>query len=176
MTAAASGAEPRTVRLVERSVLHPDASAMLKAFYNDQVARYGRADPVDLNPEEFEAPNGIFVVVYRGQVPVGCGGCRWYDRKAGVAEIKKTYVSPAARGAGVGLRLLQRLEADARDRGAERLTLETGVRNSAALALFSSAGYEPAAPYVPHRDPDINRAFTKRLIAPSYAASNEHPI
>lgn len=39
--------------------------------------------------------------------------------------------------------------------------LETGVRNTAALHLFTSAGYLPTDGYVEDRDPAINRAFSE---------------
>jgi GNAT superfamily N-acetyltransferase len=136
---------------------------MLRAFYDEQVGRYGFAEPIDLVPDEYAEPNGVFVVVYDGERPVGCGGCRWYDRNAGTAEIKKTFLLPEVRGHGVGRTLLSLLESQAAEWGAQRIILETGVRNAAALALFAASGFQPTARYVPERDPQINRAFVKHL-------------
>jgi GNAT superfamily N-acetyltransferase len=146
-----------------RAVDHPDAVRLLRAFYDEQVGRYGFAESVDLYPGDYRPPNGTFVVIYQTGEPVGCGACRWFDREAGTAEIKKTYLASTIRGQGLGRALLEWLEARAVDWGAERVILETGVRNTAALGLFVSSGYRPMDRYVPGRDPSINRAFVKSL-------------
>ena len=154
----------RRVEIFGRSVDHEHAERLLRAFYYEQVGRYGFAESIDLDPGHFAAPDGGFVVVYLDGEAAGCGGWRWYDRAARIAEIKKTYLAPPARGIGVGRALLSRLEADAVAAGAERGILETGVRNTAALGLFISQGYRPIPSYVPGRPPEINRAFTRSLI------------
>lgn len=53
------------------------------------------------------------------------------------------YVVPAARGHGVSRALLTGLEQAARTRGWTTLGLETGPLQTAAIALYSSAGYRP---------------------------------
>lgn len=147
----------------ERSPAHPDAARLLRAFYEEQVGRYGFADPVELNACEYTAPNGVFVVLYHAMVPRGSGGYRWFDHGAHTVEIKKAYIVPEARGLGAGRALLSWLERHAIAAGAHRAILETGVNNTAALRLFTSAGYRPVQPYVEGRDPEINRAFARSL-------------
>ncbi|MER7006266.1 GNAT family N-acetyltransferase [Dactylosporangium sp. NPDC000555] len=151
------------ITFVEREVNHPDAAHLLAAFYQEQFGRYGFAESVDLTPDDYATPNGIFIVAYRHDLPVGCGGYRWYNDRTATVEIKKTYLVPAARGRGIGHALLARLERIAIEWGACHAILETGVRNKAALVLFTSTGYKPTARYVPGRDPSINRAFVKTL-------------
>jgi putative acetyltransferase len=51
------------------------------------------------------------------------------------------YVEPDYRGKGVGRAVLARLEAAARELGVERLVLETGVYQEAAIALYRRAGF-----------------------------------
>ena len=60
--------------------------------------------------------------------------------------------------------MLAWLEHHAMKAGAHRAILETGVRNTAALGLFTSTGYRPVDRYVEGRDPQINRAFARSLI------------
>ncbi|MFD4549503.1 GNAT family N-acetyltransferase [Streptomyces sp. NPDC058466] len=55
------------------------------------------------------------------------------------------------------------LERHAASRGATRIMLETGRRNTAALALYHRAGYLPCPSYVAGRDARVNRAMTKLL-------------
>lgn len=57
------------------------------------------------------------------------------------AEIKRMFVSPAARGTGLGRALLEGVESEARDRGIRTLRLETGEPQAAAIALYERAGY-----------------------------------
>jgi GNAT superfamily N-acetyltransferase len=76
---------------------------------------------------------------------IGCGALR--PLEPGVAELKRMYVVPAARGRGVSRRLLAALEAAALDRGWTRLRLETGPRQPEAIGLYESAGYRPIAAF-----------------------------
>lgn len=151
------------VRFQQRRVDHRDAAELLRMFYKEQVGRYGFAESVALDPDNFDVPNGIFVVIYSGCTPVGCGGARWFNPANGTVEIKKTYLTPEARGYGLGRELLRWLEEQAVRWGGRRSILETGVRNTAALELFTDSGYTPMNSYVAGRDPAINRAFVKNL-------------
>jgi GNAT superfamily N-acetyltransferase len=157
---------------------HPDAVALVSALFEDQRARYGYADQVEADPVDYRPPDGTFLVAYLQGRPVACGGYRIHRSPAigqaapmvatemtlsRTVEIKKMYTVPEYRGHGYGRYVLAELERRATDAGAGRAILETGVRNHFALALYTGAGYEPAASYVPGRDPAINRAFTKPL-------------
>ncbi|MBB5829528.1 GNAT family N-acetyltransferase [Micromonospora carbonacea] len=152
------------VEVIARAYDHPDAVRLLAAFYQEQVERYGFADPVEADPAEYAHPHGHFVVAYHRGAPAGCGGYRWYERTAGTIEIKKLYALPDARGLSIGSTILSSLEEHAGARGARRIILETGVRNHAAIRLFHAIGYRPIARYVAIRDPKINRAFAKSLV------------
>ncbi len=70
---------------------------------------------------------------------IGCGALRALGD--GVAEVKRMYVVPAARGRGVSKLLLAGLEDAARSRGWATLRLETGPRQPEAIALYEGAGY-----------------------------------
>jgi GNAT superfamily N-acetyltransferase len=94
-----------------------------------------------LEPEEVAEGRGAFLVAYVDGTPIGCGAVRCLDQGTGTAELKRMYVSPAARGQGVGRAVLTHLEHEARLLGARRLVLETGIRQGAALALYRNAGF-----------------------------------
>jgi putative acetyltransferase len=57
------------------------------------------------------------------------------------AEVKRIYVSPRARGRGLGGMLMRRLEDAARAQGLALLRLETGPHQPEALALFAAHGF-----------------------------------
>ncbi|MEU9744707.1 GNAT family N-acetyltransferase [Streptomyces niveus] len=141
---------------------HPDARRLTQALRAEQFGLYGFADDPTTTPRtEFDPPRGLFLIAHVGEQAVGCGGVRL--RGEHTAEIKRMYVSGDARGHGIGQRLLEHLERHAVSRGATRIMLETGRRNTAALALYHRTGYLPRPSYVVGRDPQVNRAMTKRL-------------
>jgi GNAT superfamily N-acetyltransferase len=90
-------------------------------------------------------PRGIFYLVERDHHLAGMGGLRW--SRPGVAEIKRLYVRPAHRGAKLGAAILQRLLADARAFGYERVQLDTGPFMHAAQRLYEASGFADCAPY-----------------------------
>lgn len=161
---AASGSATEPVQIAECSPSSPDASRLLRALHDEQVDRYGFADPFELNEQEYTPPQGVFAVASRGPATVGCAGYRWFDRPARTVELKRFYIVPASRGHGTGRALLSWLERHAIAAGAQRAILETGIRNTAAIALFTGAGYRPVERYVEGRDPEINRAYARLLI------------
>ncbi|MCX4826455.1 GNAT family N-acetyltransferase [Streptomyces sp. NBC_01142] len=141
---------------------HPDARRLTQALRAEQLGLYGFADDPDTTPEvDFDPPHGLFLIAHLGEEAVGCGGVRLLDEHT--AEIKRMYVSGDARGHGIGRYLLEHLERHAVSRGATRIMLETGRRNTAALALYHRTGYLPCPSYVAGRDHQVNRAMTKPL-------------
>jgi GNAT superfamily N-acetyltransferase len=93
----------------------------------------------NLKAHHLEAGRGTFLVARQDGRTVGCGAIRLVD--AATAEVKRMYVEPDQRGKGVGRAVLARLEAAARQLGARRLVLETGIHSPDALALYHRAGF-----------------------------------
>jgi putative acetyltransferase len=110
----------------------------------------------------FEEPNGVFLVLRDDDGgAVGCGGvCRFDDTRA---ELKRMYVAPQSRGLGLGRRLLEELEAQARRLGYLGVVLETGDLQVEALGLYASAGYEPVPCYPPYSERSLSLCFEKTL-------------
>ncbi len=115
-------------------------NAELSAAYPEPGATHFRLDPAEVSGR-----NGAFLVARRGGAPSGCGAVRRIEE--GVFEIKRMYVVPDSRGRGVGRAILDALEGEARRLGARRVVLETGTRQTAALALYERAGYAVIPPY-----------------------------
>jgi putative acetyltransferase len=86
------------------------------------------------------APHVRFFVVRSAGVAVGCAGVALFPD---LAEVKRMYVRPAARGRGAARALLARLEAEALDAGFTVLRLETGDRQPEAVRLYELAGFRP---------------------------------
>jgi len=128
---------------IARAELTADASRALLASLNTELeAAYPEpgATHFRLDAEEVQHGRGVFLVVYLEAAPVGCGAVRVLDPET--AELKRMYMAPAARGRGLGRRLVAALEAEARALGVRRLVLETGVSQTAALALYRGSGFQ----------------------------------
>ena len=121
---------------------HPDAVSLIAEVQQEYVIRYGEEDRTPVDPAEFAPPRGLFLVAYLDGRPVACGGWRVHPGPDGPeAELKRMYVSPAARGRGVARALLAELERTALAAGFDRIVLETGLAQPEAIALYLSSGY-----------------------------------
>ena len=97
-----------------------------------------------------------------GQV-VGMGALRRHD--AALGEVKRMFCVPAARGSGVGWRLLQAIETAAVAQKLERLVLETGGTSGfePAWALYERAGFVRRGAFLDYPDSEYSRFYEKML-------------
>jgi putative acetyltransferase len=125
----------------------PSAAELITQLNHELEERYPEpgANHFRLDPAEVVAGRGAFLIAREAGVALGCGAYR--EIEPGVAEVKRMYVSPAARGRGVGTALLAALESRALLNGATRFVLETGQRQLEAVALYERAGYRRVAPF-----------------------------
>jgi DNA-binding MarR family transcriptional regulator/GNAT superfamily N-acetyltransferase len=133
--------------------------------YFGEIARrfdtgFDPAKTISATPEELTPPAGIFVIARLGGQPIGCGALKVKDRKIG--EIKRMWVSPDARGLGLGRRLLETLETRAREFGLRTLRLETNRTLKEAQALYRSCGYLEVEPF--NDEPYAHHWFEKARI------------
>ncbi len=80
------------------------------------------------------------VVAYSDQIAVGCGAIKAYAERT--AEVKRMFVRPENRGKGVAGKILQELEAWAKELNFNEGILETGFKQPEAIALYKKSGYE----------------------------------
>ncbi|MCZ7596502.1 MAG: GNAT family N-acetyltransferase [Gammaproteobacteria bacterium] len=94
---------------------------------------------------------------------VGCGAFKRMTNDGVYAEIKRIYVEPLYRGAGIARRILDALEDEMRRRGLTVARLETGVAAAEPPALYEKAGYRRRGPFGGYRD-DIHSAFFEKQL------------
>ena len=99
-------------------------------------------------PVPYAPPAGCLLIAKRGSGAVGVVGVK--PLIAGIAEIKRLYVVPEARGTGLGRRVTERAIAEARAKGYDRVRLDTHRSSmTAAIALYRRLGFVEIAPYGP---------------------------
>jgi len=116
--------------------------------------------PTPTNPPQQErAPH--FVAFLAG-TPVGCGALRPIN--GATAEVRRMYVLQAYRRSGVARALLAHLQRTASALRYTALRIETGDRQSSAMALYESFGFRRIAPFGEHADDPTSVCYEKRLM------------
>ena len=131
------------VRIDEVAPDSRDAKYSLSHYFAELAERFDVGfDPAkSLSPthEAFAPPGGTFLVMRLHGELVGCGG---FKRDAPrIAYLKRMWVSPDARGLGLGRRLLSELEERALALGYRKIRLETQKSLKEAQQLYRSSGY-----------------------------------
>jgi len=149
---------------------HPDAVKLNDEVQAEYGVRYGDGgDATHLVPDDFQPPNGLYLIAYAEDgTPVATGGWRSQDKNAegnedGDAELKRMFVVADMRGRGLARRILAALEEDAHAAGRIRMVLETGTKQPEAVALYASSGYEPCEKFGYYRFHEESLCYAKRL-------------
>lgn len=129
----------------------PEVAALLDALTAELAGGgYAPSETFGYSVDQLER-NGVVLVGARvGGRLVGVGGLEIQDD--GVAELKRFFVSPGHRGAGVADAVLEALATRARDRGVARLRLETGDKQHAARAFYRRHGFTEVPRFGPYVD------------------------
>jgi GNAT superfamily N-acetyltransferase len=120
-----------------------DARYCVREYFVELDRRFSTGfDParsIPADDDELRAPHGMFVLARREMEPVGCGVLKFHANEP--TEIKRMWIAPAARGLGLGGRLLQELERRAADAGSTVVRLETNRTLTEAIAMYRAHGY-----------------------------------
>jgi GNAT superfamily N-acetyltransferase len=135
----------RAVRLRAVPYEDPVARELVARVQEEYTVRYGGPDAAAVDPAEFLAPVGLFLVAEVDGVPAGCGA--WRVHGPGVVEVKRVYVEPSFRRLGLAQLLMAELEQSAAAAGHRAVVLNSGDRQPEALALYTSGGYRTVRGY-----------------------------
>jgi GNAT superfamily N-acetyltransferase len=154
------------VRVAECDPRHPDARFCLRAYLDELSRRFdGGFDPalgISAADGELTPPAGLFLLATLHGEPAGCGALKFH--RDAPAEVKRMWVAPAARGFGLGRRLLTELEARAAANDVRALRLETNHALGEAIGLYRAAGYREVAAF--NDEPYAHHWFEKTLGRP----------
>ncbi|KTS30971.1 PadR family transcriptional regulator [Methylobacterium indicum] len=135
----------------------------LTAYYAELGRRLSTGFDVALSrdPEaaDMMRPRGAFLVAVSDGLPIGCVGLK--GKGGEMAEIKRLWVCPSARGLGLSRRLMEAAEAAAREIGIAVLRLDSNSALTEALALYRRTGWVEIDRF--NDDPYPDFFFEKRL-------------
>ena len=116
-----------------------------------------------LDLERLRQPGIRVWTAWEGGQLLGCGALKELTPLHG--EIKSMRTADAHRGKGVGRTMLSHLLAVARERGYERVSLETGATPAflPALRLYESAGFQRCGPFADYTE-DPHSVYMTRLL------------
>jgi DNA-binding MarR family transcriptional regulator/GNAT superfamily N-acetyltransferase len=149
------------------TVIAPDdpesapAQLALTSYYGELARRFDDGfDPGEESFDEFRPPDGVMLLAVSDGEPVACGGVQRLDDRT--AEIKRMWVHPDWRGAGLGGRMLRALEQAAVDHGRSVVRLDTNSVLTDAVSMYRRAGYTEIARY--NDNPYAHHWFEKSLV------------
>lgn len=113
--------------------------------------------------EQMAGPDTTVFVAREDGTAVACGALKRHA--GGIGELKRMYTRPSHRGRKIGAEIVNRIEAQARKEGLERLVLETGDRHPAAWAVYERAGFTRCGPVLDYPDSKWSVFYEKNLTA-----------
>ena len=131
-------------------------AALFRAYgasLNIDLAPQGFADELAALPGPYAPPQGAILLAKQGDHVLGCIALK--PLAAGIAEIKRLYVRPQARGQGVAKALVDALLKEAAELGYTQVKLDTLPQMETAIALYKSFGFTDTPPYGSHPYPGL---------------------
>lgn len=148
-----------------RPVTHADVPAVI-SLITQTLAEFGLVfgqgsatdEPIRTLPSSYTDAGGAFWVAVSDTI---VGTCGVYPDGPTAFELRKMYLDPRARGAGVGKRLLDTAVEFARSRGATELVLDTLDSMTRAIAFYEANGFTRDDAQI--RGTRCSRGYIRRL-------------
>jgi putative acetyltransferase len=152
-----------TLRIEPGGLTRPEVHDLLAAHLADMHATSPAESVHALDLTGLQSPEVTFWTVWSDEELLGCGALKQLDAEHG--EIKSMRTAPHARGMGVASRVLDHILTEAKSRGYERLSLETGTQAffEPARRLYQRFGFVECPPFGDYRL-DPNSVFMTRTV------------
>jgi len=149
------------VTVAEERPDQPEAAELARQFDAYVVALYPPEYRSKVDASVLTAADTRLFVARRDGKALGCMALVRTGPDRG--ELKRCFVTEAARGQGVGLALLTAVEIAAREQKMRLIRLETGNRNIAALRLYRGNGFRERGPFAGYPDDGVSVFLEKTL-------------
>ena len=150
-------------RIVEDDLSGAPIRALLEVHFAGMLANSPAGSCHFLDFDGLRAGGVTFWSIHKGDELAGCGALKLIDSRHG--EIKSMRTAEAFLRQGVAARMLAHIVGEARERGLERLSLETGSGPAfePALALYRVHGFADCDPFADYRPDPFSRFMTRAL-------------
>jgi DNA-binding MarR family transcriptional regulator/GNAT superfamily N-acetyltransferase len=161
MVASALGRD--RIAIEEADPRNDAARYCLGEYYSELGRRFEKGFDVsrsrDPDAADMVRPRGAFLLAMSDGLPVGCVGLKGTGGE--VAEIKRLWICPTARGFGIAKRLMHAVETVARELSLKNLRLDTNSALPEALKLYRTSGWVEIGRF--NEDPYPDHFFEKQL-------------
>ena len=150
-------------RIVEDDLSGAAIRALLEQHFAGMLANSPAESCHFLDFDGLRAGDVTFWSIHKDGELAGCGALKMLDERHG--EIKSMRTADAFLRQGVAARMLVHIVGEARRRGLDRLSLETGSGPAfePALALYARHGFEDCEPFADYRPDPFSRVMTRAL-------------
>lgn len=141
----------------------PRIARLLEEHLEDMRAATPPESIHALDLEALKQPEIVFWSLWRGEELAGCGALKRLNDTH--AELKSMRTARKFRGMGLGTLILEHILREARARGYQRVSLETGAMEffAPARALYAKHGFMVCGPFEGYGE-DPNSVFMTREI------------
>ena len=135
----------------------------LGEYYSELGRRFEKGFDVsrsrDPDAADMVRPRGAFLLAMSDGLPIGCVGLKGSGGE--MAEIKRLWICPTARGFGIAKLLMHAVESVARELSVKTLRLDTNSALPEALKLYRTSGWVEIDRF--NEDPYPDHFFEKHL-------------
>jgi putative acetyltransferase len=101
------------------------------------------------------------VIAYENNIPIGCGAIKEYS--SDIMEVKRMFVDTKSQGKGTATQILKELELWVKELGYKKCILETGIKQTRAIALYKRNNFEIIENYGQYKNIKDSVCFGKNL-------------
>lgn len=117
-----------------------------EAWLGMDLCFQGFEEELENLPGKYAQPDGRLLLAYSDDELAGCIALRKLEK--GICEMKRLFVRDGFRGSRVGVHLIERLIAEARDMGYSKMRLDTfPPKMGNAVRLYETHGFCKIPPY-----------------------------
>lgn len=151
------------MRITLDDLTGPEIRVLFEVHFAGMLANSPAGNCHFLDFDRLNEPDVTFWSIWDGTELAGCGAVKELSHTHGEIKSMRTHVDHLRKGAGA--RMLEHIAATAKERGYQRLSLETGTGKAfdAAHGLYLRFGFEYCAPFGDYVEDPFSRFMTLEL-------------